>query len=395
MEKSLRGIHGISGACVFLFGLILAATYFRSLWTLDADGISMLNQKLPYWDFSNLWAGGHLAGEGRVHTLFDVEAYRAALRQLFTPVLQDQEWSYPPSLLLLGVPLGWLPVLPAYVLWTAGTLLLLYLALRPFRFPLPVTLAVILSPAAMINVLLGQNGALTAALLLGGLWALGKKPWIAGLFFGILTIKPHLGFLIPVVLLAGGHWRAIAAAVLTTLVLVAVTGLLFGWQVWFDFRTVTLPLMAGIMEAPYPQPYHANAMTVFIMARWLDASVGVAQAIQIIAGLVAAGAAFWLWRPAMQIDPARRIVLTAMLVIFATPYGYSYDAVALAPAVAWGFLHERRIPLIVHAIVWLFPLFVHVINLQGIGASVMVPLAYTAWHFRLVWQDTRQAWVRA
>lgn len=384
-SQSVR--RNAAAACIILFGILLGATYFRSLWTLDGDGISMLNQKLPYWDFSNLWAGGRLALEGRVSLLFDVDGYRAALRAIFTPALQDQEWSYPPSLLLLGVPLGAMPVFFAYVVWTFGTLCLFYLAIRRFEFPPAVQLAVILSPSVMMNALLGQNGALTSALLLGGLWSLGNRQWLAGVLFGLLTIKPHLGILIPVILLAGGYIRAIAGAVMTTALLLCLTGLLFGWHVWMDFKDVTMPLMAAIMEADFPQPYHANAMTVFVTARWLGASVAVAHGVQLISTVIAALVAFRLWRPSANIDPARRIAVTGLLVLLATPYGYSYDAVALAPAVAWGFLHERRIPVPVHGIVWLFPLFVHVANLNGIGATVLVPLLYAAWHVRLAFSD--------
>ncbi|MBN9273748.1 MAG: DUF2029 domain-containing protein, partial [Mesorhizobium sp.] len=88
---------------------------------------------------------------------------------MFSPLLPDQEWSYPPSVLLFGAPLAALPILPAYLIWTFGTVFCLWLAVRPLKIGPVAELAIVLSPAVMINAIFGQNGALTAALLLGGL----------------------------------------------------------------------------------------------------------------------------------------------------------------------------------------------------------------------------------
>jgi hypothetical protein len=72
-----------------------------------------------------------MALDGHIPYLFDAETYRAALRTMFSPDLLDQEWSYPPSILLLGAPLAALPIFHAYLVWTFGTALCLWLAIRP------------------------------------------------------------------------------------------------------------------------------------------------------------------------------------------------------------------------------------------------------------------------
>ena len=81
----------------------------------------------------------------------------------------------------------------------------------------------------MINAFFGQNGAFTAALLVGGLLAAPKRPILAGVLFGLLTVKPQLGILIPFCLLASRNWRAFASAAVTTVTLVLLTGLAFGF----------------------------------------------------------------------------------------------------------------------------------------------------------------------
>jgi len=83
-----------------------------------------------------------------------------------------------------------------------------------------------------MNIFAGQNGFLTSALMIAGLAQLGRRPILSGVCFGLLTIKPQLGLLLPLMLLLTGQWRAIAAAVVTTAALVVATGLLFGFDIW-------------------------------------------------------------------------------------------------------------------------------------------------------------------
>ena len=47
------------------------------------------------------------------------------------------------------------------------------------------------------------------------------------MLFGILTIKPQIGMLLPVILLLERRWLTIASAVVTTAILVVLTSMLF------------------------------------------------------------------------------------------------------------------------------------------------------------------------
>lgn len=360
---------------VFAFGLAPATAYHISLWNIGDDGLTEASRRLPYWDFSNLWAGTRMALDGHVDALFDVDAYRAALRAMFSPNLPDQEWSYPPSIMLFGAPLALLPVLPAYLVWTFGTVILLHLAIRPLRLPAMLHVAALASPAVLINAMFGQNGALTAALLIGGLLAAPKRPVFAGVLFGLLTVKPHLGILIPFCLIASRNWRAFASAAITAVALAVGTGLAFGFEVWTSFMGETRALMTSIMEAPYPQSYHSNALTVFIMARSFGASLDIAYAVQAVATLAAIATVTWLWLPSTAIDPRRRALLTATLAVVATPYGYTYDTIPMCVALVYMFAVSARPQWPLFAIAWLFPLFAHMLNYRGIGIGVLMPVA--------------------
>lgn len=361
-------------AFVVLAGFAIGLIYHVNLWTFDQNGLSILSDRLLYWDFTNLWAGSKMALEGKIALLFDVEGYRAELRAMLSPHLPDQEWSYPPSIILIGAPLALLPIGLAYAVWTFGTIGLLHLAVRPLRLPLPVHLAAVLSPAMFMNAIFGQNGALTAALLIGGLLAAPKRPILAGILFGLLTIKPHLGILIPFALIASRNWTAFAAAAATGLALAVVTGLWLGFDALLLFQSKTAMLMTAIMEAQYPQPYHANALTVFVFARALGADLAIAYAAQGVATLAIIVVVVRLWMPSTDIDHRRRVLLTATLTIAATPYGYSYDTIPMCIAVAYLYATNEKPKLGLLALVWLFPYAVHMLNFRGIGIGIAAPL---------------------
>lgn len=374
---------------VVLSGLAVGLIYHIQLWTFDESGFSVMSDRLPYWDFTNLWAGSKMAVEGHVGDLFNVDVYRANLRAMFSPLLPNQEWSYPPNILLIGAPLSQLPIFAAYVVWTAGSIWLLHLAIRPMSMPLPVHLAAVFSPPVFMNALFGQNGAVTAALLIGGLLIAPKRPIFAGVLFGLLTIKPHLGILVPFCLLASWNWRAILSAGVTSIAFAAATGLFFGFQVWPDFVNQTGPLMTRILEAPYPQLYHANAMTVFILARAAGAGLTAAYIMQGAATLVAIGVVIWMWRPSNPIDHRSRVAITATLAIVATPYGYTYDTIPMAIALAWLYTISAKPRLGFMGVLWLFPYAVHMLNFKGIGVGVLVPIGIAAWLLRVATDNQR------
>ena len=145
-------------------------------------------------------------------------------------------WLYPPTFLLVLLPFCWLPFLASYTLFQ----LVSFSALAAAAWGLAsrkaiIPLLLLLSPAAAATVIVGQNAFLTAALALGGLRLLPNAPVLAGVLFGLLTIKPQFGLLIAVALCAGRHWRVMSAASATAALLALASLLIFGWQPWADW----------------------------------------------------------------------------------------------------------------------------------------------------------------
>lgn len=371
-------------AAVAVLGLIPGVLLIVAVWQVGADGVSPVTAKWPTWDFTNLWAGGVLAASGKLPTLFDPAEYSRWLRAVLSPRVADHEWSYPPTMLLLGVPLARLPLVPSYLVWTFGTLGLLWIALRAGGLSWAACAAAILSPAMLNNAALGQNGALTAALLVGALLLTDRRPVAAGILIGFLTVKPHLGLLLPVCVVASRNWRALGAAALTGLAMVVVTGLVVGWDAWRLFFAVTAPTMRAILEAPWPSGYQVNAVTVFLSVRALGASVPFAYAAQAAAALACAALVWRAWRRG-DADPHARMALTVALTLLASPYGYSYDMLALTAGVAALMaLGQWRVTAL-EALVWLWPGLTHFVTQNYFPISPLVTAA-AAW---LAWQRLR------
>ena len=162
-------------------------------------------------DFLNTWMGGRSALAEGPAAWFDFRVYNDLLRVLIG-ITESYFWSYPPHVLLFIWPFGLMPYLPAFVLWTLGGFALFLYAAAAGGVERKHMLFVAVAPAVAVNALIGQNGFFTAALLIGGLINLDRRPVLAGVLFGILTIKPQLGLVLPLVVMASGRWRTGAAA---------------------------------------------------------------------------------------------------------------------------------------------------------------------------------------
>ena len=327
-----------------LLGLPLALVLVRRAWP-DADlYIRSPDGSLEAYlgiDFVNFWTGARLALTGDVHALFDIAAYQVTLKSLFGPGFPYFNWSYPPHLLLLLWPLGLLPYLAALVAWTGTTLTAYLAAALPWRATdrrWPMLAALLLAPSTIVNISSGQNGFLTAALLVGGMRQLERNPVFAGVLFGCLTTKPHLGLVLPPILLALGAWRAIAAARSPPARSSGRSVLAYGVQAWQAFmaapyQAALLTGMGGSYRNMMPTVYHSGVA--------LGLGSTAALALQAAVGLAAVGVATWIVR--RRRDPVLWTLAAASAGLLASPYALYYDLTALTAALAL-YLANRPLP---------------------------------------------------
>jgi alpha-1,2-mannosyltransferase len=314
-------------------------------------------------DFSEIWIAGIEVDQGHPAQPYDNAAHIAEQEAHFGAAASYYVWPYPPYFLAPAAVLGLLPYLPALALWQFVTialyLLCVFAILRPLRLPGgPIFVAVLGFPAIFINLGHGQNGCLTAALLTTGLLLLDRRPFVAGLLFALLAYKPQFGLVIPAALLAAGHWRTIAAAVLGLIAMTCATLAAFGAAAWQGFFASTSFTRTVILEQGGLD--YDKVQSPFAATRLLGGSILLAYAVQAVTTAAVIVAIVWLWRT--RVD--KRLKAAALLVasLLVTPYGLDYDMVVLAPALAFALSHGLEKGFGPYeksglAIVWIMPLF--------------------------------------
>lgn len=269
-------------------------------------------------DFFTFWSGAVEAAAGRPKAAFIIGPGHSF----------DHTLPYPPITLLLCWPLALLSFFHAYIVWVVVGLTLSIAALMRLVGREMGVVALIGMPAAFPNILVGQSGYYTAALLAWGLMSIGRRPFVAGILFGMSCWKPQLAILIPVALIAGGYWRVLAAAAATALVMALVSTLLLGPATWPAFIN-RLFIQRHFMES-WAQP---GMPTIFQMMRLLGTNVLVAYAVQSLSTIAAAISVAVLWRQPCPL--AVKAAGLAIAVFLATPYAWVYDTVILVFAAAW------------------------------------------------------------
>jgi arabinofuranan 3-O-arabinosyltransferase len=282
-------------------------------------------------DFINYWSGAYLAWHGRATEIYNPVAFHAFEQSVVGASLDGYRYSYPPVLLLLTAPLALMPYVPALLTWLAAGWYAFYRALRLAMPGQGTLLFALAAPAVFINAVGGQNGTWTAALFGGGLSLLERRPLVAGGLLGLLIYKPQLGLLIPIALLAGRHWRAFMTAAMVAGLLLAVSAVGFGTDVWGDYVRNLAVLRHMILENGTGVWY--RFVSVFVASRRLGAPVETAYLVQVMAGALAAVGVVLVW---FRDAPAG--IKNAVLVLstcLATPYLQDYDLVFGALVVAW------------------------------------------------------------
>ena len=344
----IRAVATVSIALTCLSILYLLLT---SHGTLDAWGRPLGT------DFSDVWTAGQMALDGRAAEAWNWAAhYQVQQAAHGDPHVPFYGWHYPPPFLLLAALLACLPYLAALSVWQAASLwgaVKVYRAILPGR---PALLAALGAPVVLICLTHGHNGFLTAALLGGGLLLLDRKPLLAGLLFGCLVYKPQFALVVPLLLLAGGYWRAIAGACASAALLVGATLAIWGWPVWQAFLD-SLPLTRQLVIEQGETGWH-KIQSPFAAIRMWGGPLPLAYAVQGAATVAAMGAVFWLTRSAR---PDLRNAAVCAAAVLSTPYVLDYDLVVLglgaaflvADAARRGFLPWEKSLL---ALVWVAPL---------------------------------------
>jgi hypothetical protein len=314
-----------------VYAVVFVHFYHGGGWIINIKGAPI------YTDFTTAWVAGLQALQGNVATLYDPAEFLKMQTALLGALdFVYPNWPYPPTFSLLLAPFATLPYGWAFITWNlltlAGFLSVVYLIARRS----PAIALVLASPFTAWNFLAGQNGFLMASLLGGALLFLERQPILAGVFIGCLTYKPQFGILLPVALVAGSQWRAIASAVTTFALLAGASIAAFGVSSWEAFPRGLFQQLGVVVDIEGGPQFAANwgyIQTVYGLIRYLHGSAAMAWAGQGSLTLCAAAIVWLVWR-----SPARYALKAALLstaALLATPYAFAYDLAALAIPVAF------------------------------------------------------------
>ena len=312
-----------------IFALLALIVVGRDIWLHTSQGLTDADGQQLGRDFVNYWAGAQLAADGQAARVYDIDGFLAYQRSQTAPNAHFKWYSYPPTTLVLSLPLAALDFAPALAFWLlSGIAVCAVLLARTLDWRMAL-LAAFATPASLVNALWGQNGQFTAALFCGGLLFLEHQPWLAGLLFGMLCFKPHLAILIPVALAAGGRWRAFATAGLTALAICG-SAFLLGPGIWTDFLK-NAPINARLLEIG-DSMWH-RMPTAFATVRLAGGGISAAYAVQCVSALIAIAATIRIWRSnATEAVKGSALIVATFLV---TPYAWDYDQIALIFVAAW------------------------------------------------------------
>ena len=280
----------------------------------------------PGSDFLAFWGAARLTVAGTPQLAYDLAAETAV--QAPTGIRSMIAYVNPPPFLLVIAPLGLMPYAVAWLVWSLTGWAVWLLVAR--RILPQATLAIAAFPGAYLAASHAQNGFLTGALLIGGVLALGRSQALSGALFGALIVKPHLALLVPLWLLAGRKWTALAAGAVSAIALSLFSLAAFGaetWRAWPQSFAVSAAIMRD-GDAVFWQ----RMGTVYSAVR-LHGGADAALIAQSLVTFACAALVVLAWRRTRDPEATGALMLAATAL--GSPYLFSYDLTFLVLPVFW------------------------------------------------------------
>ena len=212
---------------------VLAAAFILYA-TKYAYGMFVILSHRDIWenDFFAIWSFAKFTMAHSAGQIYDDATLHDFQMDLGRSPTYYLPYAHPPSFLLFIIPIGFLSYYAAFGGWIIGTFLFYFFVSTYKQVSRAAVFLTMFAPATVITFAAGQTGFLSSAFILGGFRLVTSHPVLSGIMFGLASIKPQLGLLIPIALVSAGQWRTVMASVATVLVLVFVSSLAFGWAIW-------------------------------------------------------------------------------------------------------------------------------------------------------------------
>jgi len=370
---------------------------------------------LPYpfaGDFLQEYVGGWLLRHGDHARFYDFEYARSLEHD---PAVTGYHWQsnawfpmiYPPFWYLLVAPLTLLPMRPAALVWLGGlvasfTAAMLLLARHfPQRTILPwaLPLGVLFGPT-LESLQSGQKATLILLILTATYVLLDRRrPFAAGLVFGLIAFKPQLALVIGIALLLKRQWQFVAGSLVTVLLLV---GLCFvvGLDVSRQYFEISRRMGDYIQTVGYPLE-RMHCWYGFVRLLLPGRPLGEVQLITAVADLATIAALVrLLWGPLRFGEPAFAVQFSALVLttLLLSPHLLTYDLtplllpmvlliVTVTESAAMQAAHGRPIGWLLAALFVLGAVSVPIAARTHVQLSVLALFALLLWLARRPWYN--------
>lgn len=306
-------------------------------WT-TGSGVRSMAGPLKGGDFVQFYAMGEAVARDPSALLYDVERLHAVQvsvvpasdAELYLPVYPPQSW-------LLFVPFTAMPYGVAAALWTlvliGGYGWIVRSTWQTLRGALPdgrfVAFAAAAFPPFWNLVINGQNTIVPLAAFYLAWRALERnRPFLAGVAFGLLFVKPTFGLALAAIVLLQREWAMLAGLSAMAALQVALVGGAVGvssFQAYVEF-------MMGVAQVEHlvePDPFELHSLRA--IARWLPGWT--ATAVWLAASGLVIERTWRVWRSAAP--PSVRMGLLVTASVLVNPHLFAYDATVLILPWLW------------------------------------------------------------
>lgn len=239
----MTGAKRLAGgrAALWVAVLVGAVCGIYFLWRIVVPSLTAMTHSYPAY-----YTASRLVLEGRwTPQIYDNDWFGARVLEMTQNQVSDRFSLHPPTTSLLLVPIAWLDLTTARVLWQLFNLLLLagalWFLLDAFHITEPLWRALFLAfvfvyPPLAENIRIGQTYVLVLFLFALAYWNESRgQHFGAGLGLGIAAGLKLSGTPIWLVLAVRGQWRALFWAIVVALATALLGLVVLSWQGWLAF----------------------------------------------------------------------------------------------------------------------------------------------------------------
>jgi len=367
---------------ILVIVFILFGSSYRSGYILDGQDYILGR------DFVNMWHYGIAAFSDDPSLYYNPDYYNARLDSLIPGLnYQYQQFSYPPHFMLLSAPLGLMPYNLGFLLFTAtGIGLLWKTVLRPFhknsRY------ALLWTPVLALAILSGQVSVFLVVIFAAIFRNMDKNTWLTAALIALLTVKPQIGFLFPVFLLATARYKLFLQTAMLTTAFMGASVLFHGIAPWEAYFTVGIHNQADLMI--YSHPLVLGLMpTLYSNIHQLGMPVLPSQIIHGVVALMALIAMVITVRKCR--DKALNFIVFVATSFAVTPYLMVYDTLVLIWAVIClsHMVSFNRFDKVAVSLLLILPVFGVLMSLIGVPLHSLVIWAVLCSALSYAWQDIK------